>query len=343
MAAAAVDNFLDEQKSFPHLAEGSLKTVHSNYVPTQLEKHLQFIDFNANGDFVVGSSSLHTRYWTGSLWYYKAGTEPSNVTNPENCVTGVDMETGVMDARFVKEDSVVVGLDSGGVAMMTLTRDQDGDNVTSYLEQGVGAMEHDDMLTGMDTWSRGGALATCGLDNRLCVYSPSLALLHSYTPVHTGHVTSVSCDQTRDNVLATCSRDGDTCVRLWDTRASKPASTVMTDAKNPPSCVQWLRDNILIVGDMTGNVSVLDIRSRDSVTRVSVGDRPVFRLRSRGDLVAVCLNDAVVSVLKLTSDTTMDTVLSETKHTDFVRGLAWRDDHCLWSVGWDKTVQTYKV
>ena len=72
------------------------------------------------------------------------------VANPEMCVTGVDMETGVQDARFVRDDSVVVGLDSGGVAMMTLTRDQDRDKVTSYLEQGVSALEHDNMLIGMD-------------------------------------------------------------------------------------------------------------------------------------------------------------------------------------------------
>ena len=264
------------------------------------------------------------------------------VPNPEMSVTGVDMDTGVLDARFVREDSVVVGLDSGGLTMMTLTRDQDGDKATSYLEQGVSVLEHADMLTGMDTWSREGSVATCGLDNRLCVYSPSLALLHSYSPVHTGHVTSISCDQTRDNVLATCSRV-DTCVRMWDTRQSKPATKLLTSGEHPPSCVQWLRDNTVIVGDMTGHVAALDIRSREAVTRVSVGDRPVYRLRCRGDHVAVCLNDAVVSVLKLTNDTTLDTVLSETKHSDFVRGLGWRDDHCLWSVGWDKTVQTYKV
>lgn len=69
---------------------------------------------------------------------YKAGTEAGMVTNPEMCVTGVDMETGVMDARFVRDDSVVVGLDNGGVTLMTLTSDRDGNRVTLYctLRQG---------------------------------------------------------------------------------------------------------------------------------------------------------------------------------------------------------------
>ena len=74
-----------------------------------MEKHLQFLDFNRNGDLILGSSSLNTRYWTGSLWYYKSGTEPSDVTNPEMCVTGVDMETGVLDGRFVRDDQVGSG------------------------------------------------------------------------------------------------------------------------------------------------------------------------------------------------------------------------------------------
>ena len=83
--------------------------MHSNYVPAQQQKHLQFLDFNKGGDLIMGCSSLNTRYMTGSLWYYKAGTSAGAVTNPEACLTGVDTEAGVMDGRFVREDQVVVG------------------------------------------------------------------------------------------------------------------------------------------------------------------------------------------------------------------------------------------
>jgi len=345
MAAAAVDNILMEKNSLGSV-EGAAKHVHSNYVPAQLEKHLQFIDFNTSGDFVVGCSSLNTRYWTGSLWCYKSGTEAGDVVNPDKCLTGLDLETGVFEGRFVREDEVVLGLDSGGVMMVNLTSDQEGDKVTSYLEQGVSTVEHDDMLTGLDIWTRDGSVATVGLDNRLCVYNPGLGLLHSYSPVHSGQVTSVSCDQTREHVLATCSRNNDSCVRVWDTRQSKPASTVWrsADCHQPPSSLTWLPgSDSLLVGHVTGHVSLIDLRSTNQqVTRVSAGNRPVYRLRVRGELVGVAQDDAVVSVIRV-KDQSLEIVLAETKHSDFVRGLAWSQDQTLWSVGWDKSVQTYKL
>ena len=89
-------------------------------------------------------------------------------------------------------------------------------------------------------------------------------------------------------------------------------------------------------------MSLVDLRTRDHVTRVSVGDRLVYRLRSRGEKVAVAQDDAVVSVLQVSSSG-LETLITSSKHTDYVRGLAWSGEECVWSVGWDKTVQTHSV
>ena len=88
--------------------QDSLTAVHSNYVPAQMEKHLQFLDFNSSGDLIVGASSLTTRYWSGSLWYFKKGVVEEDITNPEMCLTGVDLETGVLDGRFVQDKQMVL-------------------------------------------------------------------------------------------------------------------------------------------------------------------------------------------------------------------------------------------
>ena len=197
------------------IQEGPLTAVHSNYVPAQMEKHLQFLDFNTSGDFIVGASSLTTRYWSGSIWYYKQGVVEEDVTNPEMCLTGVDLETDVLDGRFVQEKQVVLGLDSGGVVMVTLTKEQDGDRVTHYLEQQTAVVEHDDILTGLDVWENDYSVATVGADQRLNIFSPSLALVHSFHPAHARLITSVACSS-MTSILATASREG--TVRVWDTR-----------------------------------------------------------------------------------------------------------------------------
>ena len=321
-----------------------LQGVISNYVPAQQQKHLQFLDFNSAGDLVLGCSSLNTRYWTGSLWYYRAGASPAEVTNPEKCLTGVDLETGVVDGRFVRPDQVVVGLDSG-VSMVTLSREEDGDRVTHHLEQHSPAMEHDDILTGLDTWARDCTLATAGADSRLCVYNSALALVHSYHPAHAGHVSGVACCQESSHVLASCSRGVDSSVRVWDTRQPRPASTVAALPDSPPSCVAWAGDSRLVVGGLGGQLRLLDTRRPGpSLASLAVMDRPVrvLRLAPGGDKLAVAGDDAVVTVVRLAGDTA-EVARVAAEHGDMVRGLAWSGPDTLWSAAWDQTVAKYDL
>jgi len=326
------------------ISEGDFKPVHSNYVPAQQEKHFQLIDFNSKGDLVLGCSSLNTRFWTGSLWYYRSDKEPTQVTDPDQCLTGVDLETGVFDARFLRDDQMVVGLDSGGVTMVTLTREEDGDRLTHHLEHHQATVEHDDILTGLDIWKSDATVATCGLDKKVIVYNAALAPVHVYHPAHAGTVTGISCCQSSPHVLATCSRDVDTSVRIWDTREEKPATTIGSWPDCPPSHLTWVGDDKLLVGSLNGQVSLVDVKNHNVLTSVSVGNRPVYRQRLSpcGNKLAVAMDDAVVSVLKI-SDGSLETLMSETQHGDFVRGLAWKDTNTLWSAGWDHAVIQYTL
>ena len=321
--------------------------MHSNYVPAQQQKHLQFLDFNKGGDLIMGCSSLNTRYMTGSLWYYKAGTSAEAVTNPEACLTGVDTEAGVMDGKFVREDQVVVGLDTGGLVMVTLTKDEEGDKMTHYLECHTATVEHDDILTGLDTWTRDNTVATCGMDNRLCVYNPALVMVQSYHPVHQGHVSGVACNQSSENIVATCSKNVDMSVRVWDTRESKPAKTVARMTEHPPSTLVWADERTLVVGSVTGTLTRLDTRAvagQSVLDTASVLDRPVFRLRPApgGKRMAVASDDVGVSVVSLEAGG-MSVTKVESGHRDFVRGLAWTSDTRLWSASWDTRVEQHTV
>ena len=65
--------------------------IHSNYVPAQVDRHLETIVFTSSGDLILGASSLTGRYWTGSLWYYR---EPEKAPDPGLSLTGTDIESG---------------------------------------------------------------------------------------------------------------------------------------------------------------------------------------------------------------------------------------------------------
>jgi len=98
--------------------------VHSNYVPAQMERHLECVEFSPGGHLLLATSALNTRYWTGQLWYYTApaAEDAAACTDPSKCLTGQEMETGVVAARFLTEHQLVVGLDSGALVLVNLTR-----------------------------------------------------------------------------------------------------------------------------------------------------------------------------------------------------------------------------
>jgi len=325
------------------MPEESLTLVHSNYVPAQMEKHLEFLDFNSRGDLIVGASSLTTRYWSGSLWYYRKGVVEEDITNPELCLTGVDLETGVMDGRFIQDKQMLLGLDSGGLVMVNLTREQEGERVTHYLEQQAAVVEHEDILTGLDLWDVDGCIATVGADQRLNIFSPSLALVHSYHPAHARFISSVACSSL-PHILATSSREG--TVRVWDTRQSRPARTVYRREERPPSCITWSGEQEVLVGSSTGELAVLDIRGKgkENLSQEQIFDREVFRFRWSPDKrrLAVVEDDVKVGVVQVKEGQVIVEMV-DTRHTDYVRGLAWSGVDTLWSAGWDHKVVTHKI
>lgn len=319
------------------VSEAALTPVHSNYVPAQIEKHLEFLDFNSHGDLLIGASSLTTRYWTGSIWCFKKGVTENDAINPARCITGLDIGTGVIDGHFIRDKQSVIGLDSGGVVLMGLTKEQDGDSITYYLEQQAEVMEHDDMLTGINTW-KDGSIASVGLDNRLNIISPTMALVNSYQPVHSRFVSGVSCSQTL-NVVATCSLEG--AVRIWDSRQPKPARSVGELESEGCGSLEWCDDQNLIVGSMAGDLVLLDIRGKEKGLRFKFMDRPITRMKwsPERNMLAVA-GDDVTTIVVRRIEGQLKTVMQDSLHSDYVRGLSWVSSDNLWSVGWDHKVKS---
>lgn len=82
-----------------------------------------------------------------------------------------------------------------------------------------------------------GWLCSTGADQRLNIFSPSLALVHTFHPAHVRLISSVACS-TLPHVLATSSREG--VVSVWDTRQAEPAMNVKTNDTRPPSYITFL-------------------------------------------------------------------------------------------------------
>jgi len=314
-----------------------------------MDRYIDFIDFSPSGDLTVGASCLTGRYWTGSLWRYR---EPSLAPAPEKSLTGVDIDTGVIDGRVVGEkgDKIILALDTGGVEMVNLTSEVQDDKIMHYLERQPGPMDqcHDDIITGLDIWggsSESGTnlAATVSHDTSLRVWSPQLTLVHTYSHAHSRSIVGVSCHE-HPHLLATASMD--LTVRIWDTRQPKPAVVVYRSSSTPPGLVSWQpgEEHSLLVGGRTGEVWLQDIRApfRDATPVLTpVMGRELRRAKWAGHdnkLVAVTGDDNLVKVLEVTVDGITEKYC-DSRHRDFPRGLAWNPvDNSLWSAGWDHQI-----
>jgi len=268
-----------------------------------------------------------------------------NLTNPAKCLTAIDTDTGVVAGRFIGQNHMVVGQDSGALVLVNLTKERDGDKLTHYLEAQTPVTEHEDQLTGLDIWEGSNktfTAATVGQDLRLCIWGSQLELAHSYSPAHTRLISGVSCSPDSPNIVATAGQDG--LVKIWDTRVEKPASTVHRSSTSPPSTLTWVESEggeKLLVGTRCGALSLIDPRSPLAQPLVTgqFFEREVRRMRWDGERkrLAVTADDNLLKVVEVRSGGGVVEVYKDERHTDFVRGLAWKED-TLWSAGWDGKV-----
>ena len=199
------------------------------------------------------------------------------------------------------------------------------------------------ILTGLDVWEMDGSVATVGADQRLNIFSPSLALVHTFHPAHARFISSVACS-TLPHILATASREG--VVRVWDTRQARPARTVYRNETRPPSCITWSGEQEIVVGSSTGDLVVVDTRGKgkENLFEDQIFDREISRMRWSPDRsrLAVAEDDVKVGVVKV-KEGQVEVEMVDSRHTDYVRGLAWSGSDTLWSAGWDHKVLRRKV
>lgn len=309
-------------------------------VPFQSEKHLDFVEISEDGNMLLGSSNLTGRYWTGSVWYF---TEA--VPEKDTCLTGVDCTTGVNDGKFLdRNKKVVIGEDSGAVTVLYLKELED--DHTYQLKPIATRNDHDSSVLSISASSDKTKIVTGGMDMCIKLWNiDDLITEHTYRPAHCDHVTNVAFrPDSTDCVFASCSLDG--CLLLWDIRQPRPATVLLETPVEGLSAVVWQpgQENFLTVGTVLGNIKSLDIRTANVFAKTHPFRRPIHRLASTYiSLLAVCADSNEVKVLDCRSEM-LDTIYSDSRHSDFVRGLSWHPQlQTLLTCGWDKRILSHSI
>ena len=313
----------------------------SNYTPASVDKFIDVLEFGDNGELFLATSCLNRRSWTGDVWWF---SRPQDAPQRDLARTGYRIDSGVVRGKYIGNNQIVIGLDSGGIQLMNACSTKHETKGTQFytFELQPALCEHDDQLTDLDCWKEGeNHLVTVGKDGRIVVWNKHLAVLHIFHPVHSTGILSVSCHPTSNHVFATAGADGK--IQVWDTKAEKPCRTIYSDPTQPPGVISWNPNfpNTLLFASKTGSVFHIDVETRAVSSQLQVLDGEIKTVRfspDRPNLCAVAGNDVTVSVLNTSADS-IQLQYTNQSHKDFVRGLAWNPlDGTLWSGGWDRQV-----
>lgn len=306
--------------------------------PAVMDKHLEVVQCHQDGGILLGASNLTGRYWYGSLWYYQ---NPELAPDVEKCTAGVQLEAGLNDACWVDETRVLVGMDTGGVALWELT-----DNLHTFIQQSA-ATEHEDIVSSVCVCQDKQRVVSASFDKSIKLWN-----LESFTSIskfkaHTDAVYCVRSHLTQPELCLTASQDGN--IFLWDFRKRKPALRLdKSPVTSIPTCVAWQpgQEHVYGVGSDNGQLVLRDTRAAvtESVSLVP-HCRNITRLQFspfKSNLVASVSEDCTLMVVDVVGDKPKQLYRS-TSHKDFVKGVSWSGETTLITCGWDAQVCAHNI
>lgn len=307
--------------------------------PTAMDRQLDVLQCHADGGLLLGASCLTGQYWFGSLWFYQ---QPEQAPDVESCTAGVQLEAGVGSAQWVDTTHVLVGLDTGGLALWRL----EDDFHTFVLSQS--ASGHDGVVTSVSVTSDSQLAVTAAHDRCIKIWDlPSTSLIYS-AKAHNDLISCVDCHPSESDLFLSCAQDNK--ILLWDRRKPKPAKVLnKSPIQHTATCLRWQpgQTHKFAVGSESGQVALLDTRAGvDNFLTAWPHERPVYSLQFCADtpsLLASVGEDCRTVVTSVQEEDDMKQIYFDESHQDFVHGLTWPSYSKLYTCAWDAKVLSHNI
>jgi WD40 repeat protein len=313
------------------------------YVTCNYEKPKSFLPIyssirtNEKGLFVLASNSFNTNVFS----HFIGGSY--NFNNLASCNSdALEFSTSgkgnITNIDFVSEKLLIV-TNSYGLTELYITKPYKSDDkrdvfyflaLSHKKNDGVARcftkMNHDSkFLIGT---SRGNVecYSFTATDMQLCFDIPY---------AHANEIVSISAHPTTEQFV-TSSLDR-SCV-LWDKKQENPASHLLNNLQEViPTCVKWYSENLIVMGDSSGNLNLIDTRKPNEILyEETVSTRSIKSLTFKDDKFGVISESNVVKIFKLENNNGAIKLIHTHAADSIAYSMCWRDEHKFCVVGEEK-------
>ncbi|KAJ8979658.1 hypothetical protein NQ317_006369 [Molorchus minor] len=254
---------------------------------------LFFLDFNKNGNCIVGASEVAGTFWEGTLLYCK------NEKHLENFdYAGHYIYSTTSDGKFVNNSIIALAEDTGNINVISVDED--------LMLRSVNYFKLIERIPQIAVWNKSSRILSCSGRSVTVWDADSIDRkpIQKYGNFHLERITCVDTLKNDTNLFLSGSTDRNACI--WDTRVEVPPSVLYSNEFSSITGIAWNQedDHYITVGTQAGDIYLLDKReSKDFVSVLHCFDAPVNRVVfNNAKEFAVCGNTKDVLIVKCLSD-----------------------------------------
>lgn len=254
------------------------------------------IFFLLDGDLLISSSSLTYQYWSGSFVAIDKQSLTKNDSNffSNNFKSFKTVKSGVCTARWVTNDTFLIGTDCGKLELLKWNENFDFQ---------MSKEEHDGLVTCIDRKFNSEKAVSGSSDCRIKIWDLNEALSIRTFRGHDYPITSLTLNPLDVNCMISTSEDGRAVV--WDMRKSKPGFNLNHGLKSYPTCSAWSAHDSyrIILGNATGHIGIYDLRNMSLGTVHKVHERLIRQVKiNSSKLLSTASDDTTSKVFHSMSD-----------------------------------------
>ncbi|CAH1972589.1 unnamed protein product [Acanthoscelides obtectus] len=175
-----------------------------------LYDHLLFLDFDENGNSILGCSDLTGTFWEGTLFYFDKKNKIE-----EFDFSSYYIHTTTSDGKFVNQNTIALAEDTGHLNIVSVDTSQEG--ITLKSTASIKVIERIPQLA---VWDNSDKVLCCS-GRTVTIADVNADKIETRRNIHLENIMTVDSLKSNTNIFASGGRDRIACT--WDLREEKPS------------------------------------------------------------------------------------------------------------------------